>query len=86
MFIRIVFIDHSNSMNFSKSIYPILTNNWIKMCSIVKEFELKSKNFSDTCSNLWEAINCTNGVYLIKVKAENSSGSFTDIQKVTLIK
>lgn len=56
------------------------------MCSIVKEFELKSKNFSDTCSNLWEAINCTNGVYLIKVKAENSSGSFTDIQKVTLIK
>ncbi|MBO6798874.1 MAG: hypothetical protein JJ892_01255 [Balneola sp.] len=73
-------------MNFSKSIYPILINNWIKMCSIVQEFELKSKNFPEACSKVWEVTYGTSGIYLIKVKAENSSQSFTDIQKVTLIK
>ncbi len=56
------------------------------MCSIVEEFELKSKIFPEACSNVWEVIYGTCGVYLIKVKAENSSRSFTDIQKVTLIK
>ncbi|MBR9916806.1 hypothetical protein GYB29_03745 [bacterium] len=73
-------------MNFSKSIYPILTNNWVKMCSIVKEFGLKSKNYSETYPFDWEPFFDTSAVCLIKVKAENSTGSFTDIQKVTLIK
>lgn len=56
------------------------------MCSIVQEFELKSKNFPEACSKVWEVTYGTSGIYLIKVKAENSSQSFTDIQKVTLIK
>ena len=73
-------------MNFSKSMYPILTNNWVKMWSIVKEFELKSKNFFKTYSIVWNLFYDNAKVYLIKVKAVNSSGSFTDIQKVTLIK
>lgn len=56
------------------------------MCSIVKEFGLKSKNFSETYSIDRESFLDMDGVYLIKVKAENSTGSFTDIQKTTLIK
>lgn len=66
-------------MNFSKSIYPILTNNWVKMCSIVKEFGQKSKNYSETYPFDRESFFDTGGVCLIKVKAENSTGSFTDI-------
>ncbi len=34
----------------------------------------------------WDASSVSSGIYLIKVKAINGSGSFTDIQKVTLIK
>ena len=47
-------------------------------------FSGKKNNGTHTIS--WNASSQSSGVYLIKVKAENSSGSFTDIQKVTLIK
>jgi hypothetical protein len=63
-------------MNFSKSIYPILTNNWVKMCSIVKEFGLKSKNFSETCSIDRELFFGTGEVCLIKSKSRKQFREF----------
>ena len=73
-------------MNFSKSMYPILTNNWVKLCSIVKEFNLKSKNFFKTYFNVCEVFSDNDKDNLIKGKAVNGSESFTDIRNITLIK
>gem|GEM_PF-820490 len=56
------------------------------MCSIVKEFNLKSKNFFKTYFNVCDVFSDNDKVYLIKVKAVNGSESFTDIRNITLIK